>query len=42
MKKIIPHFSIDNCKDALAYYQGLFGGKIKNLQTGAGIEMFEG
>jgi PhnB protein len=42
MKKIIPHISINNCKEALEYYKGLFGGEIKNTQTGAGMEMFKG
>jgi PhnB protein len=42
MKKIIPHISIYNCQEALEYYQGIFGGEIKNTQTGAGMEMFKG
>lgn len=42
MKKIIPHISINNCQEALEYYTGIFGGEIKNTQTGAGMEMFKG
>jgi PhnB protein len=42
MKKIIPHISINNCHKAIEYYQSIFGGDIKNTQTGAGMEMFKG
>lgn len=42
MKKVIPHFSIPNCQEALEYYKGIFGGEIKNTQTGEGLEMFKG
>lgn len=42
MKKTIPHFSIPNCREALEYYKVIFGGEIKNTQTGEGLEMFKG
>jgi PhnB protein len=42
MRKLLPHIYIENCKEALNYYQQIFGGEIKNTQTGAGIEMFKG
>lgn len=41
MKKLLPHIYIENCKESLNYYQQVFGGEIKNTQTGAGIEMFK-
>lgn len=42
MKKIIPNIVINNCKEALEFYRGVFGGEIKNYQTGEGKEMFKG
>ncbi|WP_088041378.1 glyoxalase/bleomycin resistance/extradiol dioxygenase family protein [Bacillus sp. EAC] len=42
MKRLLPHIYIENCKEALDYYQKVFGGEIKNTQTGDGMEMFEG
>jgi PhnB protein len=42
MKKIIPHIMIENCKEAIEYYQSVFGGEIKNTQLADGIEMFKG
>jgi PhnB protein len=42
MKKIIPHFSIPNCHEALEFYKNIFGGEIKNTQTGEGLDMFKG
>lgn len=42
MKKIIPSIVINNCRDALGFYKEIFGGEVKNLQTGEGKEMFKG
>ncbi|WP_088071893.1 VOC family protein [Gottfriedia luciferensis] len=42
MKKLLPHIYIENCKEALEYYQYIFGGEIKNVQISDGIEMFKG
>lgn len=42
MKRIVPHLMIENCKEAITYYQELFGGEIKNIQLSDGIEMFKG
>jgi PhnB protein len=42
MKQIIPHIIIENCKEAIEYYQSIFGGEIKNVQLADGIEMFKG
>jgi PhnB protein len=42
MKKLIPHIRIDNCKEAINYYQHIFGGEIKNIQLADGIDMFKG
>ncbi|QKG84822.1 VOC family protein [Kroppenstedtia pulmonis] len=42
MKRIVPHLMIENCKEAIAYYQELFGGEVKNIQLSDGIEMFKG
>lgn len=32
MKKVIPNIAVENCVEALDYYQEIFGGEIKNLQ----------
>ncbi|MCU9612867.1 VOC family protein [Caldibacillus lycopersici] len=42
MKKLVPHFRIKNCKEAIQYYQKVFGGEIKNTQLSDGIDMFKG
>jgi len=42
MKQIIPHITVENCKEALDFYQGIFGGEIRNAQLADGIEMFKG
>ncbi|WP_088014480.1 VOC family protein [Gottfriedia acidiceleris] len=42
MKKILPHIYVENCKEELEYYKQIFGGEIKNAQTGDGMEMFKG
>ncbi|HLR67683.1 VOC family protein [Virgibacillus alimentarius] len=42
MKRIVPHIRVENCKEAIEYYQGIFGGEIKNTQLSDGIEMFKG
>ena len=42
MKNILPHIYVENCKEELEYYKQIFGGEIKNTQTGDGMEMFKG
>jgi PhnB protein len=42
MKRIIPEIFVNDCKGALEYYKGLFGGEIKNIQMADGKEMFKG
>jgi PhnB protein len=42
MKRIVPHIVIENCKEAIEYYQEVFGGEIKNVQLSDGMEMFKG
>lgn len=42
MKRIIPEIYVNNCKEALEFYKGVFGGEIKNLQMADGKEMFKG
>lgn len=42
MKKLVPHVRIENCKEAIKYYQSIFGGEIKNTQLADGIDMFKG
>lgn len=42
MKKLFPHVNLENCKEALEYYQQVFGGEIKNVETSDGKEMFKG
>ncbi|GIN58218.1 VOC family protein [Lederbergia ruris] len=42
MKQIVPHLRIKNCKEAIEFYQQVFGGEIKNTQLGDGMEMFKG
>lgn len=42
MRHIIPHIIVENCKEAIEYYQNVFGGEIKNTQLSDGIEMFKG
>jgi PhnB protein len=42
MKKIIPEIFTKDCKAALEYYRGVFGGEIKNVQMADGKEMFKG
>lgn len=42
MKSIIPEIYVENCKEALEFYKGVFGGEIKNLQLADGKEMFKG
>ncbi|RKQ33221.1 VOC family protein [Oceanobacillus halophilus] len=42
MRKLVPHIRIENCKEAIKYYQSIFGGEIKNTQLADGIEMFKG
>lgn len=42
MKKIIPHISIENCKEAIECYQRILGGEIRRVQLADGIDMFKG
>ncbi|WP_409302980.1 VOC family protein [Peribacillus sp. SCS-155] len=42
MKRLLPHIYIENCKEALDYYQQIFGGEIKNTQLSDHVEGFEG
>ncbi|MBM7571511.1 VOC family protein [Aquibacillus albus] len=42
MKSVTPYLFIENCKEAMEYYQGIFDGEIKNVQLADGIEMFKG
>lgn len=42
MKSIIPDISVENCKDALEFYKGIFGGEIKMVQMADDKEMFKG
>lgn len=42
MKSIIPEMFVENCKEALEYYKGVFGGEIQNVQMADGKPMFEG
>jgi PhnB protein len=31
MKSIIPNLFMDNCRDSLEFYKGVFGGELKNI-----------
>ncbi|MCX8131718.1 MAG: VOC family protein [Clostridia bacterium] len=42
MRKIIPNIAVENCKEALEYYNKVFRGEIKNIQMADGKEMFKG
>jgi PhnB protein len=42
MKSIIANLAVENCQEALAFYQDVFGGEIKNTQLADGVEMFKG
>jgi PhnB protein len=42
MKRIIPEVYVENCKEALDYYQEVFRGEIKNVQLADGKPMFAG
>ncbi|MGE5632085.1 MAG: VOC family protein [Caulobacteraceae bacterium] len=42
MKRIVPEIYVNDCKGALEYYKGIFGGEIKNVQMADGKEMFKG
>lgn len=42
MKQIIPHIYIENCKDAIKYYEKIFNAKVKNIKSSDGIETFKG
>lgn len=42
MRSIIPEISVENCKIALEYYKEIFGGELKNVQTGSASPMFKG
>lgn len=40
MKQVIPEIYIADCRKALDFYSGLFGGEIKNLQMSDDNELF--
>ena len=42
MKSIIPNIYVENCKEAIKYYQEVFGGQLKNVQLADNVEMFKG
>ncbi|QQZ08881.1 VOC family protein [Heyndrickxia vini] len=42
MKRIIPHITIENCKEAIEYYAEVLNGEIGHTQLADGIEMFKG
>src|SRR5699024_9607519 len=42
MKRIVPHIRVENCEEAIEYYQGIFGGEIKNTKLSDGSEMCKG
>jgi PhnB protein len=42
MKSIIPSIYVENCKEALEFYKGVFGGELRNVQLADNIEMFKG
>ncbi|KRG14870.1 VOC family protein [Lederbergia galactosidilytica] len=42
MKRMVPHLRIENCKEAIEFYQQVFGGEIQNAQLADEIEMFKG
>jgi PhnB protein len=42
MKRIIPHITIENCKEAIEYYAEVLNGEIQRTQLADGIEMFKG
>lgn len=42
MKSIIPSIYVENCKEALEFYKGVFGGELKNIQLADNIQMFKG
>lgn len=41
MKQVIPEIYIKDCKNALNFYQELFGGKVKNLQLSEDVDAFK-
>lgn len=41
MKQIVPEIYVKDCKNALEFYRGLFGGKIKNLQMSDDLPLFQ-
>jgi PhnB protein len=42
IKRILPHIYLENCKEAIEFYQQVLGGEIKNTQLADGMEMFKG
>ncbi|MGE6258277.1 VOC family protein [Heyndrickxia sporothermodurans] len=42
MKRIVPHITIENCKEAIEYYAMTLNGEIQRTQLADGIEMFKG
>ncbi|MFT0803065.1 VOC family protein [Bacillus swezeyi] len=42
MKSANPYLFIEDCKEAMAFYQKALDGDIQNVQLADGIEMFKG
>jgi len=42
MKQVIPHITVDDCGEALDFYQDIFVGEVENARLADGIEMFKG
>lgn len=42
MKTITPEIYVENCKEALEFYKGIFGGEIKDVNVSDGKGMFKG
>ncbi|MFN2746671.1 MULTISPECIES: hypothetical protein [Bacillus] len=42
MKSANPYLFIENCKEALSFYQETLGGDIQNVLLADDIEMFKG
>ncbi|WP_088810971.1 MULTISPECIES: VOC family protein [Listeria] len=41
MKQIIPYFTMDNCAEAVSFYQTVFGGEILHASYGKDVPGFE-
>lgn len=42
MIQIVPELYVHGCAQALAYYQQIFGGEIRNVKKADGLKGFEG